>query len=71
MRKWVSYLTSFVPPSNVVMSGKDKAFALPTRLHVPDPRSDRDTIIAATALVHGMTVVTRNIDDFKRTGVRY
>lgn len=39
------------------------------RLHVPDPRSDRDAIIAATALVHGMTVVTRNISDFDKTGV--
>ena len=38
-------------------------------LHVPDPRADRDALIAATALVHGLTVVTRNIDDFKRTGV--
>jgi hypothetical protein len=38
-------------------------------LHVPNPRSDRDTIIAATALVHGMTVVTRNIDDFEPAGV--
>lgn len=39
------------------------------RLHVPDPRPDRDTLIAATALVHGMTVVTRNVDDFVPTGV--
>ena len=39
------------------------------RLHVPDPRSDRDALIAATALVHSMTVVTRNVDDFKATGV--
>lgn len=39
------------------------------RLHVPDPRSDRDALIAATALVHAMTVVTRNIDDFTPTGV--
>lgn len=39
------------------------------KLHVPDPRSDRDAIIAATALVHEMTVVTRNIDDFKPTSV--
>lgn len=38
-------------------------------LHVPDPRSDRDALIAATALVHHMTVVTRNVDDFKPTGV--
>ena len=39
-------------------------------LHVPDPRSDRDALIAATALVHGMTVVTRNVADFEPTGVR-
>lgn len=39
------------------------------KLHVPDPKSDRDALIAATALVHGMTVVTRNVDDFKGTGV--
>lgn len=38
-------------------------------LHVPDPRSDRDALIAATALVHGMTVVTRNVADFERMEV--
>lgn len=38
------------------------------RLHVPDPRSDRDSLIAATALVHGMTVATRNVADFNPTG---
>jgi predicted nucleic acid-binding protein len=39
------------------------------RLHVPDKRGERDALIAATALVHGMTVVTRNVADFKFTGV--
>lgn len=39
------------------------------RLHVPDPRAERDALIAATALVHGMTVVTRNTGDFEPTGV--
>ena len=38
-------------------------------LHVPNPRSDRDALIAATALVHGLTVATRNVTDFERTGV--
>lgn len=37
-------------------------------LHVPDRRSDRDALIAATAIVHGMTVVTRNVSDFRPTG---
>jgi predicted nucleic acid-binding protein len=39
------------------------------KLHVPDRRSDRDALIAATALVHGLTVVTRNTGDFEQTGV--
>jgi len=38
-------------------------------LHVPDPLDDRDSLIAATALVHGMTVVTRNTRHFEQTGV--
>jgi len=40
------------------------------KLHVPDPRPVRDGLIAATALVHGMTVVTRNVADFEPTGVQ-
>lgn len=38
-------------------------------LHVPDRRPDRDAFIAATALVHGLTVVTRNVKDFAPMGV--
>jgi predicted nucleic acid-binding protein len=39
------------------------------RLHVPDPRAERDALIAATAMVHGLTVVTRNVADFELAGV--
>ena len=39
------------------------------RLHVPEPLPINDAFIAATALVHGMTVVTRNLADFASTGV--
>ena len=39
------------------------------RLHVPDRRGERDALIAATALVHGMAMVTRNVADFEPTGV--
>ncbi len=38
-------------------------------LHVPNPRPVRDCLIAATALVHGMTVVTRNVADFQLAGL--
>ena len=39
------------------------------KLHVRGPRSDRDALIAATALVHGLTVATRNVADFEGMGV--
>lgn len=39
------------------------------RLHVPDPRPERDALIAATAIVHGLTVATRNVADFGPMGV--
>ena len=38
-------------------------------MHVPDPGPERDTLIAATASVHAMPVVTRNVKDFRLTGV--
>jgi predicted nucleic acid-binding protein len=48
----------------------DAAVALrAAQLHVPHPRPQADAFIAATALVHGMTLVTRNVVDFKPTGV--
>ena len=48
----------------------DSAVALKcAKLHVPDPRAERDALIAATAMVHGMTVVTGNRADFEATGV--
>ena len=38
-------------------------------LHIPGRRNEADALIAATALVHGLTVVTRNVQDFDDTGV--
>jgi predicted nucleic acid-binding protein len=39
------------------------------RLHVPNPQAERDAMIAATALVHRLKVVTRNVADFEPMGV--
>ena len=65
-----SWMDSYVVPefSERVLSVDTPVALRCAGLHVPDPCSDRDALIAATALVHGMTVVTRNLADFVRTG---
>jgi predicted nucleic acid-binding protein len=68
LRAWITHhvLPEFLDRTLPV----DAAVALRcASLHVPDPRAERDALIAATALVHGMTVVTRNVADFEATGV--
>jgi predicted nucleic acid-binding protein len=47
----------------------DTAVAQCATLRVPNPRPDRDALIAATALVYGLTVATRNVADFEPLGV--
>lgn len=66
-----SWLDSHVLPSfSDKILNIDVAVALRcAKLHIPNPRSERDALITATALVHGLIVVTRNIKDFKETGV--
>ena len=39
------------------------------RFHVPNPRKERDALIAATAVVHDLTIVSRNVADFEPVGV--
>ncbi|MBL4870004.1 MAG: type II toxin-antitoxin system VapC family toxin [Robiginitomaculum sp.] len=69
LRTWLD--THVLPAFSERIIGMDTAIAQAcAKLHVPDPRSDRDAMIAATAMVHGMVVVTRNIADFEPTGVK-
>lgn len=69
LRTWM--LSHVLPEFSERTLPIDAAVALRcAKLHVPDPRSERDAYIAATALVHGMTVVTRNVADFESTGAR-
>ena len=68
LRSWLEH--HLLPEFSERTLPVDTAVALRcARLHVPDRRGERDALIAATALVHGMTVVTRNEADYKPTGV--
>ena len=68
LRAW---LTDYVMPafSGRILDIDTTIARRSAQLHVPDPRPVRDGLIAATALVHHMTVVTRNVADFEPTGV--
>jgi predicted nucleic acid-binding protein len=68
LRSWLEdqVLTSFAERTLTVNLAIARRSA---ELHVPDPRPVRDAFIAATALVHQMTVVTRKVRDFAPTGV--
>jgi predicted nucleic acid-binding protein len=63
LRAWID--DKVLPTFETRILPVDTAVALRcARLHVPDPRSERDALIAATSLVHGLKLVTRNITDF-------
>jgi predicted nucleic acid-binding protein len=68
---FIDWISRLVIPS---FSGRILVFdaeiaLLCAALHVPDPRPERDAMIAATALHHGMIVITRNVRDFVPMGV--
>lgn len=68
LRRWLE--------NEVLPSAADRILPINARIarlcakfHVPDPRPERDALIAATAYEHGLTIVTRNIADFEPMGV--
>ena len=52
-----------------ILSVDDAVATRCAHLHIPDRRGEADALIAATALVHGLAVATRNIRDYEGTGV--
>jgi hypothetical protein len=69
LRKWLSQLVlpAFVDrvlPINTAIAVRSAS------LHIPNPSSDRDAMIAATAIEHHLTLVTRNTVDFDLTKVK-
>jgi predicted nucleic acid-binding protein len=70
-----SALRAWLAGVRLAFAGRVLAFTETTApvcaaLHVPDRRSDRDAMIAASALEHGFAVVTRNVADYADTGVK-
>lgn len=55
--------------SGRILSVDDAVATRCAHLHIPDRRNEADALIAATAMVHDMIVVTRNIKDFEGTGI--
>lgn len=69
LRRWLDDLTRTAFAGRILPIDEQVA-RLAAGFQVPDPAPIQDSLIAATALVHGMTVVTRNVSDFARTTVR-
>lgn len=65
LREWLdqSVTAAF---KNRVIAVDERVARSAAALHVPDPAPFRDALIGATALVHEMTVVTRDLKDFTR-----
>lgn len=66
LRRWLDHIVKPGFAGRILAMDADVA-ATCAGLNVPDPVSERDSWIAATALVHGLTVVTRNVVDFSAT----
>ncbi|MBT8546171.1 type II toxin-antitoxin system VapC family toxin [Polynucleobacter paneuropaeus] len=69
LRKWLN--------KNVLGTFSERVLPIDTAvaqrcasLHVPNPKSERDAMIAATAIEHRMTIITRNVSDFSQSGVK-
>jgi len=68
LRKWID--RNVLPAFQGRILPVDTAVAQRcARLHVPNPQAERDALIAATALVHRLTIATRNLADFRPMGV--
>jgi toxin FitB len=68
LKVWIEGLEAAYESRTLPFTARGARLCAPLR--VPNPRAWRDSVIAATALEHGMTLVTRNVRDFAGTGVR-
>tara|TARA_R110001592_G_scaffold341474_1_gene630555 strand:+ start:27062 stop:27484 length:423 start_codon:yes stop_codon:yes gene_type:complete len=69
LRKWMSEHVLPAFDGRILSVDKDVVL-VSAKYHVPDPKPYRDTLIAASAVVHDMTIVTRNVGDFNLDGLK-
>ncbi len=68
LREWLS--GAILPRyAGRILPVDDRVAVAAARFHIPDPAPVNDSLIAATALIHGLTVVTRNTGDFRFAGI--
>jgi len=68
IEKWL--MTILDEYDDFILPIDDEIAQLWGHLRTPNPENALDKLIAATALIHDLTVVSRNLKDFQRTGVR-
>jgi toxin FitB len=68
LRKWLEGVKDTYADRTLPFTGQTAVFCAP--LHVPNPSSDRDAMIAGSALEHSFTLVTRNVSDFDRIKIK-
>jgi toxin FitB len=67
LSRWLSAITSDY--SEAILPFDEEIAQIWGRLRVPHPENPLDKQIAATALMYGLTVVTRNVRHYEPTGV--
>jgi predicted nucleic acid-binding protein len=68
LRRWLEH--QVLPAFDGRILSVDTAVARKcAELHVPDRRAERDATIVATASIHRMKVVTRNVADFDQSAI--
>jgi len=69
LRKWLDHVVTPAFAERTLVFD-EKIARCCANLQIPDRRSERDAMIAATGIIHNMTIVTRNLKDFLGTGVK-
>jgi len=68
IRQWFDHILTYGFHDRILAVNAEVALCC-AKMHVPDPKCMTDSLIAATAIIHNLQLVTRNTKDFAATGV--